>query len=90
MNQDKLLANKLPWYTISLLITILGALSILLLFGVYHFGTTGILFWIIVSVWVIILISATMEISRLEALQKQIIKKYQAEIKELREQLKQQ
>ena len=89
MKGKDFVGNKLPWYTISLLITILGAISIILFFGLYYFGTSGFVFWVIVITWAIILITATLEISRLEALQKFIIKDYEKKIKELEEKLSQ-
>lgn len=88
MKKEELVKNKLPWYTISLLLTLLGSISIVLFFGLYHFGTTGLVFWLIITAWVIILITATLEISRLEALQKNIIKEYEKLIKELQDKIK--
>ncbi len=87
MKKGEGLRNKLPWYTISLLITVLGAISIVLFFGLYYFGASGFIFWAIVCSWIIILIITTLEISRLEALQKFIIKEYESRIEELQKEI---
>lgn len=34
----------MPWYTISLMLTILGAISIVMLFIVYYYNEQGIIF----------------------------------------------
>lgn len=87
MKNSRLLNNKLPWYTISLLITVLGAISIILFFGLYYFGSSGFIFWMIVGLWSFILIVTTLEISRLEALHKFINKEYEKIIQDLQKQL---
>jgi hypothetical protein len=58
--------EHLPWYTISMLLTILGAVSIIMLFVVYFYNEHGIVFWGIVISWVVILLVALLEIGRLE------------------------
>ena len=62
----------LPWYTISLFLTILGAISIVLLFGVYFYNDNGVVFWSILIAWITILLVATMEIGRQEKLRQTI------------------
>jgi hypothetical protein len=58
--------HQLPWYSISLLLTILGAVSIILLFGVHYYNEHGIVFWCIIFAWIAILLGAAMEIGRQE------------------------
>ena len=50
--------NKIrsSWFIISILITILGAMSILLLFLMQYYDTRGIFFWTAIALWIIILI----------------------------------
>jgi len=79
----------LPWYTISLLITVLGALSILIFFGVYLYGDSGFAFWAIILCWAVILITTTVEICRLEILQKKIIAEAEKEINKLKSEIEQ-
>jgi hypothetical protein len=64
--------HQLPWYSISLLLTILGAVSIILLFGVYFYNEHGIVFWCIIVAWIAILLGAAMEIGRQEKLRRKI------------------
>ena len=64
--------HQLPWYSISLLLTILGAVSIILLFGVYFYNEHGIVFWSIIIAWVAILLGAAMEIGRQEKLRRKL------------------
>ena len=73
----------LPWYTISLFLTILGAISIVLLFGVYFYNDNGIVFWSILIAWITILLVATMEIGRQEKLRRTIEEEKDELIKEL-------
>ncbi len=76
--------NKvLPWYTISLCLTILGAISIVLLFGVYFYNDNGVVFWAILVAWITILLVATMEIGRQEKLRRTIEEEKDELIKEL-------
>lgn len=64
--------HQLPWYSISLLLTILGAVSIILLFGVYFYNEHGIVFWSIIVAWLAILLGAAIEIGRQEKLRRKI------------------
>ncbi|MBC8416634.1 MAG: hypothetical protein H8E11_09420 [Candidatus Cloacimonetes bacterium] len=64
--------HQLPWYSISLLLTILGAVSIILLFGVYFYNEQGIVFWSIIVAWIAILLGAAMEIGRQEKLRRKM------------------
>lgn len=66
-------SQKVPWYTVSLLISILGAVSIILLFGVRYYNEHGIVFWTIVLAWACVLIGSTTEISRLERARKETV-----------------
>lgn len=68
-----------PWYAISLLITILGAISIFFLFGVRYFNENGVVFWSILIAWITILLVAAIEIGRQEK-QRQIIEKEKDEL----------
>jgi len=81
--------RNLPWYTISLLITILGALSILIFFGVHLFLDEGLAFWLLIFSWAVILIAATIEICRLEVLQKKLLKDAKDEIIKLKKEIEQ-
>ena len=65
-------SKALPWYTISILLTVLGAISIVLLFGVYFYNDNGVVFWSILVAWITILLAATMEIGRQEKLRRTI------------------
>ncbi len=64
--------HQLPWYSISLLLTVLGAVSIILLFGVYFYNEHGIVFWSIIVAWLAILLGAAIEIGRQEKLRRKI------------------
>jgi len=79
---------KLPWYSITLLNTILGAISIIIYFGVYFFGDIGWAFWAIIFSWATILITTTIEICRLENQRTKTIKTAQHEIEELKAEIK--
>lgn len=79
--------NQLPWYSISLLLTILGSISIVLLFGVRYYNEQGIVFWSIVFSWFIILLAVALEISRLERLRRKIDEEKEKLIIELSEAL---
>jgi hypothetical protein len=84
MNRKK---RELPWYTITLLQTILGAISILMLFAVHFYHEYGIVFWSIIVSWITILLTTTLEISRQERSRQDIIRKKNAKIVELEEQI---
>jgi len=73
----------LPWYTISILLTVLGAISIVLLFGVYFYNDNGVVFWAILVAWITILLAATMEIGRQEKLRRTIEEEKDELIKKL-------
>ncbi len=75
----------LPWYTISILLTILGAISIVLLFGVYFYNDSGIVFWAILLAWITILLAASIEIGRQEKLRRIIEEEKDKLIKKLSE-----
>ncbi|MEA2096455.1 MAG: hypothetical protein U9P73_07165 [Candidatus Cloacimonadota bacterium] len=75
----------LPWYAISILLTILGAISIVLLFGVYFYNDSGIVFWSILLAWITILLAASIEIGRQEKLRRTIEEEKDKLIKKLSE-----
>jgi len=77
--------KKLPWYSISLLITILGAISIFFLFGVRYYNENGVVFWSILIAWITILLVAAIEIGRQEKLRQTIEKEKDELIKRLSE-----
>ncbi len=74
-----------PWYAISLLLTILGAISIFFLFGVRFYNENGVVFWSILIAWITILLVASVEIGRQEKLRQQIEKEKDELIKKLSE-----
>ena len=79
--------KKLPWYTVSLLISVLGAISIILLFGVRYYNEHGIVFWTIILAWACVLIGSTTEISRLERMRKLITHEKDDEISKLKDEI---
>jgi len=79
--------QKLPWYTVSLLISILGAISIILLFGVRYYNEHGIVFWTIILAWACVLIGSTTEISRLERVRKILVQEKDEEISKLKSEI---
>ena len=87
MEDSNVKKHGMPWYTISLLLTILGAISIIMLFVVYFFNEKGIVFWSIIISWVVILLVALMEISRLERLRRNLQVEKDRRIAELEEAL---
>jgi len=74
-----------PWYAISLLLTILGAISIFFLFGVRFYNENGVVFWSILIAWITILLVASVEIGRQEKLRQKIEKEKDELIKKLSE-----
>jgi len=64
--------KSLPWFAISLLITILGAISIFFLFGVRYYNENGVVFWSILIAWITILLVASVEIGRQEKLRQRV------------------
>ena len=80
-------SKKLPWYTVSLLISVLGAVSIILLFGVRYYNEHGIVFWTIILAWACVLIGSTTEISRLERERKLMTLEKDGEISKLKEEI---
>ncbi|MDP8203225.1 MAG: hypothetical protein P9L95_01685 [Candidatus Tenebribacter mawsonii] len=64
--------KSLSWFAISLLITILGAISIFFLFGVRYYNENGVVFWSILIAWITILLVASVEIGRQEKLRQRV------------------
>ena len=60
------LKRRIPWYIISVLLTILGSISIVLLFISYFVIHNNTFFWCLLISWITILIVSTIEISILE------------------------
>ena len=81
--ESKMKRKQIPWFTNALLLTILGAISILLLFGVYYFQDQGTVFYIVIFSWSVILIFATVEIGRQEVEKSKIKEDYDKVLKEL-------
>ncbi|MCF7813705.1 MAG: hypothetical protein K9N40_04420 [Candidatus Cloacimonetes bacterium] len=79
--------KELPWYTVTMLLTVLGAISIFMLFGVYFYKEHGIVFWSIIVSWITILLGATLEIGRQERLRRDLNKQKNKEIAELKQQI---
>ncbi|MDO9578489.1 MAG: hypothetical protein Q7J16_11440 [Candidatus Cloacimonadales bacterium] len=73
----------MPWYIISLMLTTLGAISIVMLFIVYYYKEQGIVFWSIIISWFVILLVALLEISRLEHKHLKLREQYDKKIAEL-------
>ena len=73
----------MPWYTISLMLTILGAISIVMLFIVYYYNEQGIIFWSIIISWFVILLVVLLEIGRLERKHLELRKQKDQKIAEL-------
>ena len=69
---EDLMKKSLPWFTISLLMTILGAISIFFLFGVRYYNENGVVFWSILIAWITILLVASVEIGRQEKLRQRV------------------
>lgn len=69
---EDLMKKSLPWFAISLLITILGAISIFFLFGVRYYNENGVVFWSILIAWITILLVASVEIGRQEKLRQRV------------------
>ena len=74
-----------PWYAISLLITILGAISIFFLFGVRYYNDNGVVFLSILIAWITILFVATLETGRQEKMRQKYEKEKDELIKKLTE-----
>jgi O-antigen/teichoic acid export membrane protein len=72
-----------PWYVVSLMLTILGAISIVMLFVVYYYNERGIVFWSIIISWFVILMAALLEIGRLEKQQRTLREQKDLRIAEL-------
>jgi uncharacterized membrane protein (DUF106 family) len=79
--------NNLPWYTIPILNTILGALSIIIYFGVYLYGDKGFAFWAVIICWAAIIISTNIEVSRLYVNQKKFMENTTDEVNKLKEEI---
>ena len=69
---EDLMKKSLSWFAISLLITILGAISIFFLFGVRYYNENGVVFWSILIAWITILLVASVEIGRQEKLRQRV------------------
>ena len=82
------LKRQMPWYTISIFLTILGTISIILLFFVYYFIRTDIIFWCIQVSWITVLLGSTIEICRQESLRKQADTELENELQQKRRLLK--
>jgi len=80
---DKL-KSRLPWYSIPILMAILGAVSVVLMFAVYFFNDRGVVFYSIIFSWLVILIIAGLEIGRLEKLRKKIQDEHEKYIEDLK------
>lgn len=79
--------NIPPWFISSLLITILGAMSILLLFLMQYYETRGVFFWAVVTSWIIILITISIIFCIQDNLRKKkdnLIRQLTQEIEELK------
>lgn len=79
--------KPLPWYSISLLITLLGAISIILFSGIYTWGRTAFIFWVIIACWAVIIIGTTYEISRQEFYYQHLIREMKKRISQLEKKL---
>ena len=75
--------KNLPWFTNAILLSILGAISIFLLFGIYFFQDQGTVFYTVVFAWSVILIFTSIEISRQEVEKSKLKKDYDKVLKEL-------
>ncbi len=64
--------SKIPWFTNSILLTVLGAITIFVLFGIFYFHEQGTIFWTVAISWSIILIFGALEISRQEIEKKKL------------------
>ncbi|RLC53697.1 MAG: hypothetical protein DRH79_02915 [Candidatus Cloacimonadota bacterium] len=64
--------REMPWFIISVLLTLLGSISIILLFVVFYIIDHEIIFWCIQISWITVLIIGAVEISRQEAARRQI------------------
>ncbi len=82
------LKRQMPWYTISIFLTVLGTISIILLFFVYYFIRTDIIFWCIQVSWITVLLGSTIEICRQESLRKHSDTELEIELQQKRRLLK--
>ncbi|MBN1326859.1 MAG: hypothetical protein JW996_02805 [Candidatus Cloacimonetes bacterium] len=83
-DKSSMTSKSLPWYSIPILLTLLGAISIILLFAVYFFNERGIVFWSIIVSWFVILLVAGLEIGRQEKLRRLLIEQQEKQIEELK------
>lgn len=79
--------NKIPWFMSSLLITILGAMSLILLFLMQYYETRGLFFWTIVVSWIIILVGISVIFCVNDTYNHKIIMKQDERIKQLSDEL---
>ncbi len=75
--------KKMPWYSVSLMLSILGSISIVLLFGVVFYNEHGIVFWAIIFAWASIILGFSLEISRLERARLKSVAELSDKLKEL-------
>lgn len=87
MSSKKTRKKELPWYTITMLLTVLGAISIFMLFGVYYYNDQGIVFWSIIVSWITILLGTTLEVSYQERQRRELLIEKEQEIKKLKKEL---
>lgn len=74
-----------PWFINSILIIILGGISIVLLFCMTYFQTTGIFLWLIIIAWGIILIVTAIIFGMQEQTKRKIRKEHDQAINELKQ-----
>ena len=76
------LKRKMPWYIIPILLTVQGAISIILLFIVFYVINKEIIFWSIQVSWITVVIASAIEIGRQERLRKKAESKIENQLKE--------
>lgn len=76
--------KRSSWFISSILITILGAMSILLLFLMQYYETRGIFFWATLASWIIILIVMAVMFCVQEGISRKIEEKQNDIIQELK------
>jgi len=76
--------KRSSWFITSILITILGAMSILLLFLMQYYETRGIFFWATLASWIIILIVMAVMFCVQEGISRKIEKSQNDIIQELK------
>ncbi len=76
------LKRKMPWYIIPILLTVQGAISIILLFIVFYVINKEIIFWSIQVSWITVVIASAIEIGRQERLRKKAESEIENQLKE--------